>query len=30
VVFDITKDEWQGSAPVPPADRVVSLSEAAE
>jgi methylmalonyl-CoA/ethylmalonyl-CoA epimerase len=30
VVFDITKDEWQGSAPVPPEDRTVNLSEAAE
>jgi len=30
VVFDITKDEWDGSQPVSPEDRVVSMPQAAE
>lgn len=30
VVFDITKDNWEGSAPVADEDRVVAVSEAAE
>ena len=30
VVFDITKDEWEGSQPVPPEDRVAELPRAAE
>ncbi len=29
-VFDITKDEWDGSQPVSPEDRVVSMPQAAE
>jgi catechol 2,3-dioxygenase-like lactoylglutathione lyase family enzyme len=30
VVFDITRDEWEGSAPVPHEDRIVAVKEAAE
>jgi len=30
VVFDITRDEWEGSLPVPAEDRVVAAREAAE
>ena len=30
VVFDITREEWEGSAPVPNEDRVVAVKEAAE
>ena len=30
VVFDITKDEWEGSQPVPAEDRVADLPQAAE
>jgi len=30
VVFDITRDEWEGSAPVSPEDRIAELPHAAE
>jgi catechol 2,3-dioxygenase-like lactoylglutathione lyase family enzyme len=30
VVFDITREEWEGSQPVPPEDRVAKLPQAAE
>jgi hypothetical protein len=30
VVFDITREEWEGSEPVAPEDRVAQVKEAAE